>query len=339
MKYLQTGLPYPAPIQDYKVLTLTMTFNQEGYISQTLDGLAAQRTDFPLACFVIDDGSTDSEPEVIREWMAAHCQMSEAESTEIPTADIVVAPLKDRPNCHFAFYFLRENMFRKKGKREHWKPWLEHCSYVATCEGDDYWTNPDKLQMQADYLDAHPDCAMCFGKVRNYLEDEKRFAPDLIGAPSETLERLLFGNNIPTLSTLYREAASRRYFEIVRPETRGWKMGDYPVWLFFAGEYGIHFMDEVFGVYRNNTGSLSHPDSLEKLMAFLDSRDEIIRFFCKRYHLRPKYFLRASENERMLIYLDRGEYRKGLRDLWRRKYLKLSQRWHYFRLFTRKARV
>ena len=43
--------------------------------------------------------------------------------------------------------------------------------YVAFLDADDYWTSPDKLQKQVDFLDSHPGCSMCFHNAHVRFED------------------------------------------------------------------------------------------------------------------------------------------------------------------------
>jgi glycosyltransferase domain protein len=149
---------YPGPERDYTVLVRCFTFNQSKYIEDALNGFVMQQTTFPFVCLVVDDASTDGEPEVIKSWMERECDMADAKHLDIPTADIIIVPHKTNLNCTMAVYLLKENLFRQKEKKmEHVVPWREHCRYEAMCEGDDYWIAPLKLQKQVNYLEAHPE--------------------------------------------------------------------------------------------------------------------------------------------------------------------------------------
>jgi hypothetical protein len=77
--------------------------------------------------------------------------------------------------------------------------------YIAMCEGDDFWTNPNKLQSQVDFLDKHLDYALCFHPVSVFFEngdEEDSIYPET--KPELTIEALLGKNYIQTNSVVYR---------------------------------------------------------------------------------------------------------------------------------------
>jgi hypothetical protein len=103
------------------------TYNQAPYIRDALDGFLCQKTDFCFEIIVHDDASTDGTAEVVREY-----------ETKYPDL--------------FRCVYRGENVYSRDPKI------LEH---VAICEGDDYWTAPDKLQKQVAYMEANPNCTLC----------------------------------------------------------------------------------------------------------------------------------------------------------------------------------
>lgn len=110
-----------------------LTFNHEKYIAQTLDGFLIQETDFPFTICIHDDASTDGTADIIREYEKKY-------------------PLIFRALCQ------TENQWSKHdGSLTRAANSLLKGKYVAECEGDDYWTSPNKLQMQADFLEANAD--------------------------------------------------------------------------------------------------------------------------------------------------------------------------------------
>lgn len=159
------------PTKDYKVVVRCFTYNQNKYIEDALNGFAMQHTNFPFACLVMDDCSTDGEQEVIHAWMKRECDMERAQFVDLELSTVVIVPHKGNNNCTFAFYFLKQNMYGIGGKKFLFvNPWRNHCVYKAFCEGDDYWIHPNKLQMQVDFLDAHPECQYVF--TARYVDNE-----------------------------------------------------------------------------------------------------------------------------------------------------------------------
>lgn len=158
--------------KNYRVLIRSCTYNQSKYIEQALDGFASQKTNFPFSCLVIDDCSTDGEQGVIDRWMERNCNVLLQEQFEIPEAKIVVVPHKENMQCFFAFYFLKKNLYREQEKKQKlYEPWQDSCEYIALCEGDDYWTDANKLQKQVSFLDENNDYSMCFHAAK--IEREK----------------------------------------------------------------------------------------------------------------------------------------------------------------------
>lgn len=118
--------------QEIKVSVLMQVYNHEKYIRQALDSVVGQRTSFRFEVLVGEDCSTDATRSIIREYAEKY-------------PDLVI-PL-----------FRTKNL----GATKNLVSTLRHCKgeYIAFLEGDDYWNDTGKLQKQADYLDAHPECS------------------------------------------------------------------------------------------------------------------------------------------------------------------------------------
>jgi len=147
----------PLPQYNFKVMIRCFTYNHSKFIAQTLEGFVSQQTNFPFVCVVVDDCSTDGEQEVIKEWIIQNCNNSPSVFHEEYT-DIYIIEHNYNANCTLVFYLLKKNhKSQRKPKAPYVKAWKSASNYVALCEGDDYWTDPNKLQIQADFLDTHLD--------------------------------------------------------------------------------------------------------------------------------------------------------------------------------------
>ena len=133
-----------------------ITYNHRNYIVDAMNGFTMQQTNFPFVAVIVDDASTDGEPEVINNYLEEYFDLSpesEARQWENEEACYVYARHKENKNCYFAVVFLKTNYHSKgKSKDIHTDQWLSEVKYIATCEGDDYWTHHLKLQMQVDFL-------------------------------------------------------------------------------------------------------------------------------------------------------------------------------------------
>lgn len=136
--------------KEIAVSVCCLTHNHETLIRDAMDGFVMQKTDFPFEIVVHDDASTDSTPTIIREYQKRY-------------SDII------------NLVFQTENIFYKNYEYPTWFA-LSACrgKYIAWCDGDDYWTDPLKLQKQYDFMEVNPQCSLCF---HEYLTDGKNWDP------------------------------------------------------------------------------------------------------------------------------------------------------------------
>ena len=150
----------------YGVCVMCFTFNHAQYIEETFNGFCMQQTKFPFVCVIVDDASTDREPEVIAQYLEQYFNLNDISTVRREDTDdykMVFACHRDNPNCYFAVYFLKYNHSSiKKSKKNYFSGWRDTGKYVAVCEGDDYWIDSYKLQKQFDFMEARPECSMCF---------------------------------------------------------------------------------------------------------------------------------------------------------------------------------
>lgn len=288
------------PKQDYKVLVRTITYNQAKYIKDTLDGVAMQETNFPFVHFVIDDASTDGEQEVIKAWMECNCETGNAEYIDIDLADIILVPHKTNPNCSYAFYFLKRNLYKEPYlKQSLYKPWRDHCQYEALCEGDDFWTDPLKLQKQVDILE-RCDYSICFHTVNlinksGDLLNESIPPPDSIKANSVvSLDSYIekeFGRNEWTFhtSSIIVRTSVLTQFEYEKTAFRYFPMGDLPLMLFSLGCRNGYYIKESMSCYRVFSGGymtnlrMNPHSAINKSLSFICALKEYNYFTKGRY--------------------------------------------------------
>ena len=197
-------------ISHFKVSVWCNTYNQTSYIKDTMDGFCMQQTSFPFVCLIMDDASTDGEPEVIKQYLNDHFDTEWTKETD--DYHLTVARHQENKNCYFAVYLLKYNHYSiKKRRLKYYREVTDEIDYVALCEGDDYWTDAHKLQKQADALDANPQATLVYTNFQTVDGEgnpiSRPFIKDFPGRShsGDNLPTLLrYGNYIMVLTSMYR---------------------------------------------------------------------------------------------------------------------------------------
>lgn len=214
-----------------------VTFNHVDYIRQCLEGFMVQKTNFDYEVIINDDCSTDGTVDIIREFENKY-------------------PGKIRPIYH------DENQW-SKGIRNILATFVypkARGKYYAVCEGDDYWTDPYKLQKQVDYLEAHPDTVMCFHNAMIHYEDgmnpDKEFSSleDRDYTGPEIYEKWI----VPTASVLFRNWIVNSDLFHKCMDNKNFAYGDILLFVSCAEQGVVHAFSDNMSVYRRQSNSYSY---------------------------------------------------------------------------------
>ena len=263
-----------------KVVIKCMTYNHSDYILDALNGFAMQETSFPFVCVVMDDASTDGEQNVIRDYLVNECDYENAEKPEIDEAEVFVAGHKANKNCTFAFYLLKQNLYGTGKKGPLFSYWERNSEYIALCEGDDYWTDPAKLQKQFDFLENHPNYSICSTEFQELDEASETRVRYICDVTDITFERELVENCIGTLSVCYRKEAIAGY---TNPFNNA-MMGDYQLWLHLLTKGKGRCLHEDTSVYRIHSGSAYHPVDKYKSINFSIDVLRIRSYYAQKFN-------------------------------------------------------
>ena len=229
-----------------KVSVLIITYNQKKFIRKAIESALSQRTTFPIEILVGDDFSSDGTREIIQEYERQHPGLVKG----------VLHPYNMGKNGGINCL---ETLKLAKG------------DYYALIDGDDYLTDPLKLQKQADLLDAHPDYSMVFHNALITYEDGHPShllnGPDM--KPFYTIDDLIGEKEIwfmATSSTMYRNSINE-YPAWFRESVSG----DIPRLILKAKMGKIGYIPDVMSVYRKNSNGTSFSDN-ENDAVFLKNR-------------------------------------------------------------------
>lgn len=200
------------------------TYNHENYIEKAIEGFLMQKTTFPIEIIIHDDASTDNTANIIK----SYAEHDDRIVVILQEKNQYSQKIKPWPNFVFP---------RARGK------------YIALCEGDDYWTDPFKLQKQVDFLDANQDYGICFHDVE-ILNDNTGIlrADDMKPDVNETtiLNDLLACNYIFTPTAVLRNdfKIPKWYYTSL--------VGDWPLYFLQIKGRKLKKIKEKMAVYREN---------------------------------------------------------------------------------------
>lgn len=213
-----------------KLTIVTTTYNHEKYIVKALESFLMQKTNFEFEVMISDDGSTDGTREILKDY-----------SVKYPN---IIKPI-----------FNEENL----GPMKNFVHTLSNVKseYVALCDGDDYWTDENKLQKQVDFLDNNSDFNICFHQTKIFFENnefDEQIWPLEFKQVTE-LSDLLRENYIAANTVVYRWIfKDNNNLEEIFPENI--VPGDYYLHLLHAKNGKIKYIPEIMSHYRRHCSGM-----------------------------------------------------------------------------------
>ncbi len=248
-----------------------LTYNHSRFLTKCLEGFISQITSFKFEIIIHDDASTDGTKEIIEQYQS-----------KFPDVIFPQYQIENQYSKGVRVFMPKYNFPRCRGK------------YIALCEGDDYWTDPYKLQKQVDFLEANSEYSLVFHKTKAHqkgqlVEDnviENRFDKVLDKSNILTTDLLRIGNFIHTCSVVFR-----RDKLLIPKEMNFSPVGDYILFISLSQQGKIKRLEEEMAVYRKGSGSYSS-------LSPIDMQRKIIQ-----YHLCILSML-TNEEER-IVFLDK----------------------------------
>ncbi|MEM1327400.1 MAG: glycosyltransferase [Bacteroidota bacterium] len=219
------------------VTVCVFAYNHENYIAQCLDGVLMQQTDFDFVIYVGEDESTDSTRAICKEYADRYPEKIQLFLHDKRNKTI----FNGRPCGKFNFMYLMLSV---------------KTPYIALCDGDDYWTDPTKLQKQINFLQQNSDYSLCFHDAHIQYDatiSEERSSDHMPFAANKSITKrdLFHVNYIPTISTV-----SRYYPEALEEYIMNLAFADWPMHLYSLSCGKGYYIHESMAVYRKHQSSL-----------------------------------------------------------------------------------
>jgi len=209
---------------DVKVSVVCLTYNHSEWIREALDGFVAQRTPWPIEVLVHDDASTDGTGAIVQEYASRY-------------PDIIRAFLAPRNRHSKGVVISRDILY----------PYIRG-EYVALCEGDDHWTDTDKLRKQVEALQEHPEADICAHAARRLRPNGAVIydAPHKRDCVIPAEEVILGGGGYVVTSSLL----CRREAYMLQTPMREKLYSDYTLQIQGSLRGGMVYLKDCMSVYR-----------------------------------------------------------------------------------------
>lgn len=235
-----------------KVSACIIAYNHENYIIDCLEGALSQKVNFDYEIVIGEDKSTDATLKICEEYVSRY-----PDKIRLIKRDVNL------------------------GMMGNWTDTIKSCQgkYIAICEGDDYWTDPLKLQKQVDFLEVNPDYTFCVHRYKLYIENDKKFEEKIYPIHYESytgfdhgieIEKKVFAKDWftqPLTAVIVREELK----EVLKMQEHFHYFRDYHIFYFLLQRGKGICLENCAGVYRINDGGIaSGKTSYEKIkIAFL----------------------------------------------------------------------
>lgn len=247
---------------DYIVDVIMPVYNQEEFVSQAIESVLMQKTDFPVRLIIGDDYSKDKTREICQKY-----------ALNYPTRVKLI--LNDR----------------NIGLLENYKRIFNAAiaKYIAILEGDDYWIDEFKLRKQVNYFETHPAVGLVHTNCYDIIWESGKIKNKYIHHINSNVksgyiyEDLLNINSIYALTAMFRKNLYDKYIQIDDYIKNNFKTVDYGIWLDIARHSEIHYINDITANYRVHNMSISNSGNYGKNIEFLRTTYNIKIYSAQKY--------------------------------------------------------
>lgn len=228
------------------------SYNRANTVGETIDSILAQKVDADIEIVIGDDCSTDNTREVLEQYWQKY-------------PDIIRL-------------FLRE---QNMGLGANWAQCVKDCrgEFICNCDNDDYWHNPNKLQLQLDYMRAHPDCNILITNHRTHNRSTGEINEVKVTLDHSDIQKQCWhGGHFCNATIMYRADFMKAHLDLDEFIKRRFTLQDWPAWVILTEYTGIDLIPESTATFGIETVSITRPDSVERLAKRYQGDKEVCRY-------------------------------------------------------------
>lgn len=274
---------------------IVRAYNQEDMVRQALDSLMAQQTTYPYRVIVGENHSTDNTLAVCQEYAAKYDNIK----------------LLAHPQNIGGQKNLLECIKAGNGK------------YIMICDGDDWWHNPNKIQLQVDYMEAHPECYVLHTDFDEYDNKTGKTRHNIKKAsgkevPEGRIQKELFSGKVPICwpTSCIRRVAFEKYMPLEKFIENGVVGEDYPTWVILSAYGEVNFLPVSTVTYRVGNVSVTREVNYDRIIARREGDKNTLRMLYEMfpnlgtYH-EDEYFDRFYSHQLLLAAYRGNDYKSA----------------------------
>lgn len=228
------------------------SYNRANTVGETIESIVAQKVDADIEIVIGDDCSTDNAREVLEQYRQKY-------------PDIIRL-------------FLRE---QNMGLGANWAQCVKDCrgEFICNCDNDDYWHNPNKLQIQLDYMESHPESNICITNHRTHNRTTGEIRECKAHIDHSDIQQSMWGGcNFCNATIMYRADFMKAHLDLDEFIKRRFSLQDWPAWVILTAYTDIDLLPESTATFGIETVSITRPDSVERLAKRYEGDREVCRY-------------------------------------------------------------
>ncbi len=252
-------------MNEIMVTVCIVTYNQEKWIRQTLDSVLAQQTEYPFEVIIGEDHGTDATRAICQEYADKYENVTLLPSTT------------------------------NLGVTANWIQCIQAGTgkYIMTCAGDDWWHNPNKIQLQVEFMETHPACVVCHTDIDEYNETTGVIKKSLkqskgVVPPEGKIQRTILSGRdyISAVTMCIRHSIFEKYVPAGEFAKRRFPREDWPTLLVLAAHGDILYIPISTATYRVGQESITRTSNYEKVIRRAQEDMEMTKYL---YTLFPEW--------------------------------------------------
>lgn len=235
------------------------SYNRADTVGQTIEGILAQKVDADIEIVIGDDCSTDNAWEVLEQYRQKY-------------PDII------------RLFQREQNM----GLGANWAQCVKDCrgEFICNCDNDDYWHNPNKLQLQLDHMRQHPECNICITNHRthNRTTDEIKECKAWIDR-SMPLQKAFFNGHVSICNAtiMYRAEFLKKHLPLDDFIRYRFYLQDWTAWIILSAYTDMDILPYSTATFGIETVSITRPDTYEQLQNRMDKELGCYKYCCEMF--------------------------------------------------------